>query len=206
MREPSLKRLLEGRIKAFQNATDLIRDAEILYSKKRWARCVFLSSIALEEFGKYLMIIGAIGDVLRDKINWKRFWKRFRQHLEKTGNVLTFDVFLGPFISGEDTLSKVQRTFQEAGELEEKKMRSLYLDFNSGKFVLPMEIVDEKAAKVALKSARAVREVLGYGETHLFSKLTIAKLGEKRFRARLNKLFAKYALPLPTDPSASDKQ
>ncbi len=73
MKGISLEQLIGGRRQAFQNACDLIRDAEILYEHQRWARCVFLSSIAIEELGKYLIMIGAIGQVLKNQINWKRF-------------------------------------------------------------------------------------------------------------------------------------
>lgn len=119
MKGISLEQLIDGRKKAFQNACDLIRDAEILYEHQRWARFVFLASIAIEELGKYLMIIGAIGQVLKNQMNWKWFWKRFRGHTEKSGNILAFDVLLGPFISADDTLSRLQKTSQDARHIED---------------------------------------------------------------------------------------
>jgi AbiV family abortive infection protein len=60
MNELSIEQLITGGQKAFQNAYDLIQDAEIPCKNQRWARCVFLCSIAIEELGKYIMIIGAI--------------------------------------------------------------------------------------------------------------------------------------------------
>ena len=179
--EISLKQLIEGRRKAFQNACDLIRDAEILYEHQRWARSVFISSIAIEELGKYLMIIGAIGQVLKNQVNWKRFWKRFRKHTEKSGSILAFDVLLGPFISADETLSKLQKAFQDQKHIENEKLSSLYVDFESDKFNLPMDIVDETVAHRALESAKAVLRFFNNGEKLAFSEMTIDNIDLEKF-------------------------
>jgi AbiV family abortive infection protein len=112
-----------------------------------------LANIAVEELGKYLMIIGAIGQVLKGQMDWKRFWKRFREHTEKSGNILAFDVMLDSFISTDNTLRKLQKTYQDARHLEDEKLGSLYVDSNLNKFHLPMESVNEAIAHRALNSA-----------------------------------------------------
>lgn len=112
LRELSLEQLAHGRLEALQNAIDLIEDAECLLKQGRWARSAFLSNIAIEELGKYLMIMGAIGNLIAGQIDWRKFWKRFVSHREKTGNVFLFDAALSPSQEDEEIL----RDFVKRGQ------------------------------------------------------------------------------------------
>jgi len=193
----TLDQLAIGRAKAFQNAADLIEDVDLLFRQRRWARVVFLSQIAIEELGKYLMIIGAIGQVLKNQMDWQSFWKRFKKHTEKTGNILTFDAFLSPFISDEDTLEKWQRVQRDEVELEKRKLSSLYVDFQSNQFVLPMDIIDEKLAKQAVNNAKAVFKFFAYGE-EVFCKGDITNLTPEKcadVEKKLNNLLSEAGIP-----------
>lgn len=181
MKELPIEQLITGRQKAFQNAYDLIQDAEILYEHQRWARCVFLSSIAIEEIGKYIIIIGAIGRVIKSKVNWKTFWKRFKNHTEKSGNIFAFDVLLGPFISHHATISKLVKSLNDTHEAENEKLSSLYMDIKSGEFILPMEAIDRIIAQKALESAKAVLKFFESGERLAFSKMTGSNISVEKF-------------------------
>jgi len=166
---------------AFQNAADLIQDAEVLFEHQRWACCVFLSCIAIEELGKYLMIIGAIGRTAKGDMNWKRFWKRFTTHQEKTGNIFVFDALIGPYLSREDTIATLKKSRQGVADQEGEKFRSLYTDYVSKEFTLPMQMVQEDTARKALDSGRAVFKLFHNGETHAFSKLTPGSVTPAKF-------------------------
>jgi AbiV family abortive infection protein len=183
MTEISLEQLLEGRSKAIKNAGDLIKDAEVLYANQRWARSVFISSIAIEELGKYLMIIGAIGETMNNNINWKKFWKRFRDHSEKKLNILTFDIILGPFVSDELIANKLRKIEVDAKQMESEKFAALYVDIVHEKFVCPMEIVDQKAALASLETAKSVYDFFDQQEQLIYSKMDINKFDKNKFNA-----------------------
>jgi AbiV family abortive infection protein len=57
------KRLWDIRHSCFQNAAELIEEAEILFDKKHFSRSFFLSYTALEELGKYLVVCDYITGV-----------------------------------------------------------------------------------------------------------------------------------------------
>jgi AbiV family abortive infection protein len=181
MKELSLEQLIEGRKKAFLNAADLIADAETLFNNQRWARCIFLTCIAIEEFGKYLMIIGAIGRLLKGDIDWNRFWKRFRSHQEKSGNIMVFDAMISPFVSHEHTIASLLKSREHTVNQEEEKLSSLYVDFISDSFVLPMDQAQEEDAQKALDSAKSVLKFFEFGEIHAFSKMSPTSVTPEKF-------------------------
>ncbi len=189
MKEMSLEELIEGRKKPLTNATDLIRDAEVLLNNGRWARCVFLAYIAIEELGKYLMIMGAIGRILMGNIDWKRFWKRFMKHKEKTANIMMFDAMLGPFVSMDATLASIRRSDKQADNQEREKLSSLYVDLCQNRLVAPMEHISEPDARKALDSARAVSKFLDRMETHVFSNMSPNNLTPEMFAAAQSLLY-----------------
>lgn len=166
-----MAQLRKGAGMAMQNSEGLIRDAEILYANGRWARCRFLCAIAIEELGKYLMLMSAMVQVARGEMDWKRFWKRFRQHQEKSGNILAFDKFLSPFDSAVQTVMQLRRTLGEAKQAEAVKMEALYVDFSKNGFTLPHERVDESMALEDLEGAKAVFKFFDANETVLYGKL-----------------------------------
>jgi AbiV family abortive infection protein len=170
LRELSLEQLNQGRLKALQNATDLISDAECLFKDGRWARSVFLSQIAIEELGKYLIIMGAIGNLIAGQIKWSKFWKRFANHREKAGNIFLFDAALSPFQKQQEIVKNFEKADTDANEFLKEKVSSLYVDFRNDQFLLPMDVVDEGSAKRAIENAKAVLAFFEFGEKHVFSK------------------------------------
>jgi AbiV family abortive infection protein len=194
MRELSLEQLTQGRLKALQNAIDLISDAECLFKDGRWARSVFLSQIAIEELGKYLIIMGAIGNLIAGQIEWSKFWKRFVNHLEKTGNIFYFDAALSPFQEQQEILRNFEKADTDAEEFLKEKLSSLYVDFRNDRFVLPMDEVNEKIAKGAIENAKAVLSFFELGETHVFSKANLGSLSastQQRIQEEIGNLSTK---------------
>jgi AbiV family abortive infection protein len=67
--------------KIYDNACELLDDAEILFSHKKYARAYLCSHIAFEEFGKLPMLNSvALGICYGKKVDWKKFNRRFRNH------------------------------------------------------------------------------------------------------------------------------
>lgn len=180
VKELSLPQLANGRLKALKNAEDLLADAKILYDSGRWARTLFLARIAIEELGKYVMIVSAVVEYLRGRVNWIKFWKRFTSHREKTGNVLTLDMLLGPT---ELTSASTEKLEAIGKKMSEEKLASLYLDFKTDAFVCPLEAVTETAARHAIEEAEAVLSVFQFNERVVFSKGNIEEISRERWAA-----------------------
>jgi AbiV family abortive infection protein len=174
--ELSLEQLTNGRLKALQNAIDLIGDAECLFKDGRWARSVFLSQIAIEELGKYLIIMGAIGNLITGQIEWGKFWRRFVNHREKTGNIFYFDAAISPFQEQQEILRNFEKADTDADEFLKEKLSSLYVDYRNNQFVLPMDVINEQIAKRAIENTKAVLFFFEYGEKHVFSKSNLSRL------------------------------
>lgn len=192
MKQLSLDQLIEGHQKPIKNASDLIEDAEILLNNRRWARAVFLACIAVEELGKYLIIMGAIGRVLKGNMDWRKFWKRFKSHEKKTGIIMRFDAMIRPFISAVDTLTGVEKAEKHTSNQEKEKLNSLYVDCTAEGFVVPMDHTNEKDAKQAVESAKAVLKFFAEMENRVFSDMRADNItpqifadSEKRLRMLL---------------------
>jgi AbiV family abortive infection protein len=71
-------------IKSFENAKELIGEAQLLYDNSKYARALFIAQIAGEELGKHIICTGAIVNFMVGKFDIKRFTKRFYSHKEKT--------------------------------------------------------------------------------------------------------------------------
>ena len=194
MRKLSLDQLIHGRHKVLQNATDLIADAECLLQEGRWARSTFLSHIAIEELGKYLMIMGAIAKLIAEEIDWRKFWKTFLSHREKARNVFFFDAGLSPSQKDEEILRDLEKAETDTIESQKEKLSSLYVDFKGDHFVLPMDVVSEKTAKKAIEGTKAALSFFERGEENVFSKATFAKLSAgtlQRIKDEVSKLCTK---------------
>ena len=68
----SIEQLEHGRKRTLHNAEELVTDARILLGNERYARCYFLSEIAVEELGKYVMLVAATLNVLVGQRRRKR--------------------------------------------------------------------------------------------------------------------------------------
>ncbi|MEK4822622.1 MULTISPECIES: AbiV family abortive infection protein [Priestia] len=68
----------------YENACELLEEAELLYNHERYARAYLCSHIAFEEFGKLPMLYSAALNVYNEiKVDWKFLNKRIRNHKRK---------------------------------------------------------------------------------------------------------------------------
>ena len=82
--ELTLEQLISARNKIIENAKALYEEATLLYENSKFARAYFLLCIANEELGKSLIVTSAVVGLITEKIDWHRFWKRLRNHKDKT--------------------------------------------------------------------------------------------------------------------------
>jgi AbiV family abortive infection protein len=162
--ELSLKQIDEGRKKALDNACDLFKDAKILLENERYARALFLSQIATEELGKYIMLISTAVKVVYEEVEreWKEFWTGYKTHKIKSGKVLIIEDF---FLSDKKFSECFDDSFKQREIYEIAKMSSLYSDFHEDRFCSPMELIDEKTANLAVNvTEKRVKWIKSYDE------------------------------------------
>jgi len=94
----------------YKNALDLLDDASLLFENGRYARAVSLAVLAMEEYGKSMIIATKASLDLTDDQEWKVFWKRFRDHDAKIGDVLLSALIFDPEsnVSFKDVLSAAE--------------------------------------------------------------------------------------------------
>lgn len=147
----SLEQVADGRLKALENAEELVAEARCLYRKRRWARALFLSQIAVEEAGKYFYLFSSCVSIIKGSISWARFWKAVRSHSDKTTLFLMMEDLLR---SQQSEPPRTIKTLKgDARILERGKMWALYSDFEQKEFFAPYEVIPRWLAKHALRLA-----------------------------------------------------
>ncbi|MFC0235139.1 AbiV family abortive infection protein [Fictibacillus phosphorivorans] len=73
--------------KIYENACELIEEAEILFIHQKYARAFLCAHISIEEFGKLPMLTSVALNIYNGvKIDWKELNKRIRNHKKKTSS------------------------------------------------------------------------------------------------------------------------
>lgn len=67
----------------FQNASELVEEAKILFAAKRYARAFSLTVLSLEELAKPVLLLNAIFFEKNDKEAWSALWNALRSHESK---------------------------------------------------------------------------------------------------------------------------
>lgn len=142
--------LTQARLKALRNAKELLQDAKLLVIGQRWPRVVFLCRTAEEEMGKYWFLVGATIVSIAGKIDWKGFWRTFRNHRDKTLGVLTLELW---GFKGTQLMRELLEFEKRANDLERVRTSALYSDLSTNGFVSPDEVIGEDLAARALKAA-----------------------------------------------------
>jgi AbiV family abortive infection protein len=141
--------LRDAGIKSLENATELVKEAKVLFAHNHWSRVVFLCSIAGEELGKCFISLTAVVNLMTGRFNEKRYRERFRVHREKTGVLNFFEEF---FVSSA-TFVDVGKIESDTEKLEKLKLASLYCDFYPSQPYAPSEIITRELASGAIALA-----------------------------------------------------
>lgn len=176
----SPEKLFAGREKALKNALELLEDSKVLFEAEKWARCFFIIQIATEELGKYGIIVTSTISAIHGSLDWKKFWKRFKDHKNKTRNLLVLES-LRQFI--EDPLSELLNTeanFKYAESQEYVKMQSLYCDVgDDGEFFAPSEIVTKRDCELSLQLLKHRVSLVTSFENMIAKEFPIGKMKKK---------------------------
>jgi len=143
-----------------QNASELVEEARLLFSNKRYARALFLSILALEETSKRDILWQAIF-LGEDEKQWKEFWNKFLSHDVKLATVLWDYITIRsnkekntPREILHEYLSEMKKAEGEAKEISSFKEWAMYVDVIDGKPIIPSQVVDRGFALTMLKSAQ----------------------------------------------------
>jgi AbiV family abortive infection protein len=197
MPEPlSIDQLKVGRLKALQNADELLNEAFILFDNRCWARVVFLSQIVAEEIGKYIMVTSALADTIvnSESFSWRKFWHRYLSHTAKSQNTQVFEDFVLTDIDSYPAYFKKIRGIVSG--LEKGRQISLYSDYIENNFYSPSELFTEKMATDALARARGRMRLISEFESNSLFKLdgmTAESIRERisAFRDKFRDIWAK---------------
>ena len=143
-----------------QNASELVEEARLLFSNKRYARAFFLSVLTLEEASKRDILWQAIF-LGEDEKQWKEFWNKFLNHDVKLTTAL-WDHMIVYSNKAKNTpreifyehLREMKRLEGEAKEINSFKKWAMYVDVIEGQPITPSQIVDRKFALIMLESAQ----------------------------------------------------
>jgi AbiV family abortive infection protein len=146
---------------AHNNASDLLRDAEILLEKERYPRAYALAFTALEEIAKSQLA----ADVFTGLIEEEEFLKYYLKHEKKIGRMAwaTEDAkrYLDLLDGGED-LEIEKPTFGRRND-------GMYVSLTNGKVVSPSDVISRDDARgiihtveVALRRIHEVTEFWGH--------------------------------------------
>jgi AbiV family abortive infection protein len=188
MQTLSVSQINEGRKKALNNAEELFGEAKILLNRGRSARALFLALIAIEELGKYIMLISAAVNIVNNTINWKVFWKRYRDHKSKTSLYLHTE-YLFSTIKPSEYLWELKK---QSKLQESVKLMSLYSDFASNhdnSFFKPSEAIDMRTADLTIKVLKQhLDNIRDYDRNIIGEKalLNLSKESIEKFYSELN--------------------
>lgn len=172
-----------GRENALSNARELVQEAKVLLDHTFFARAIFLSSIAGEEIGKYLLLSGSIYMLIAGKLHWKSFWKSFRSHAHKLKSIMITEILLSPPTGADEKRKDMAEMKQVARALERGKQLSLYVDHVEGAFRIPSENFTEEMAQDAIRWAEGriamtcrIEEVYAYKAPEAWTKDDVNKI------------------------------
>ena len=134
-----------------ENASELIKDAELLFENKRFARTHTLTQLAIEEIGKSMMLYEFYNSLQIDKrkvFDFKKFRKNFRDHKWKTFETKIIDIWMFAENKDSDFEDFAKNNFKEIqkakkGHYDNLKNESLYVSLKKDKFHKPNDLFNE---------------------------------------------------------------
>ena len=168
--------LHSGRVKALDNSKRLRRDAGILFRAGSFASTFFLVQISTEELGKYSLIVSSSNSALHGSLDWKRFWKRFRSHKNKTEVLLSLEDLYNVINKASNNLINTDENRDYASLQDEVKMKSLYSDYTEGHgFSAPSSLISEEVCSLAIQLLDTRIEMVEKFEDEVASKMAWEK-------------------------------
>jgi AbiV family abortive infection protein len=154
----------------YENAIELLEEAEILFEHKKYARAFTLAHLSSEELSKLPILYRVATQVhFKQKVNWKEVNKDLRNHEGKLRRKMMLSLFANPnhFENKEQFLSSLQEIAELADFFNFLKNASIYAGVDPDKvFNKPSNIVSENLAKRCIKITRLYLKVIEMNDFH----------------------------------------
>lgn len=156
MEKLTIDQLHELRLRIFDNAESLHKEAKLLHDHGFYARAFLLAYFTCEELGKIPIIVGVIGRLLKNEVvDWKKTIRRFRDHKAKVDSD-DFHQFV--FSTELDLLYDSDlKWLEEAKKIStdrvKRKNNSTYVDFQSDAVISPLQQITKEQSVEMLERA-----------------------------------------------------
>jgi AbiV family abortive infection protein len=143
--------LRDAGIKSFENASELVEEAQLLFEHRHWGRAVFLCCISGEELGKCFISLSAVVNRRSGAFDERRYKQRLRDHREKAASLNLFEDI---FVSSSDVPVLASEIGADTDVIGKVKVASWYCDFYGVRPHRPSELIPEQLASGILKLAK----------------------------------------------------
>ena len=161
MNKLSIDQLHDLRLRIFDNAESLYKEANLLFDNGFYARSFLLAYFTCEELGKIPIIVGAIGRVMsNESVDWKQVIKRFRNHESKVDSDDFHQYVFGIEIDllGDSDLKWLEVARAESKIRVNRKNKSTYVDIYGEIVQSPLDqISKEHAAEMLARAFQSLR-------------------------------------------------
>ena len=149
----SKDKIIQGIRKSFDNAVELLSEADILSEKNKWARAYTLCQLAIEELAKITLLFNLLIDKINGyPIDYSDCNTQFMDHALKTKLSIETEMFFFQLYkkeTGQDWIDNVIKKGEEfiskIYELNDLKNESLYVSIIGNTFQSPNEIISKEA-------------------------------------------------------------
>lgn len=156
MEKLTVKELHLLRLKIFDNAENLQKEAKLLFEHEMISRAYLLAHFCFEELGKIPIIVGAIAKIESGEIvDWKKLRKRFYSHTEKIAsqNHHYYTFGIEPDLLNDSDVKWLEKAQSKVNQSFEKKNLATYVDARNGEFLLPSEQITQNECKELVELA-----------------------------------------------------
>jgi len=188
MRTINISEIEEARVKILDNASELIEEAELLFSNGKYARAYSLAHLACEEMAKIPMIVRAATETLRGKrFDWSKLNRRLKSHAEKIKGILLIDYILDPEIENDIDIKRFKESLKMIPFYNMLKNYSLYTSLIDDTFHKPSELISADLSMGLLKLAH--KRFSFYQTVELYTRGKLEKVVKSPFFSEWGKQF-----------------
>lgn len=143
MRTLSAVQMAELAIEAMRNSRRLLEDAAALAEAQRLPSAFMLTGLAADELGKHILVASFYSREGTED-DWRKFWRRFRDHTEKLGDAL-IGAWIGDLLADEPP--------PRANDFHKQRLASTYVDISGdGTITTPTIAISREAFDAAFES------------------------------------------------------
>jgi AbiV family abortive infection protein len=161
MNELTIDELHQLRLRIFDNAESLYKEALLLLENGYYARAYLLAYFSCEELGKIPIVVGVIGRHLKSEaVDWNKTMKRFRNHKAKVESDDFYQYVFGIELDllHDSDLKWLEEAKSVSADRVNRKNNSTYVDVVGRKRASPlMEITKEHAKEMVERAFSSLR-------------------------------------------------